>query len=646
MKVIKNFPVLFSVYLYVILTVVPGILFSQTPQQWYEKVQQDLTVGWNTWNTQSVLSHVLLPEGFALNVCMLDTRITGERYLKEAYISQKSKRPETITPGPHAYDGSYTELILNWNGNTVKVQSATENYDLVLLITPLTITARVPIIVLESGMLWNREGKITKNGQKIVADLASRSINVGSPNNQIPVSVPASAPYLAFALNEIIGIYTGKERNIAGITKIIERQKHNIDAKANAYKNLSDTYRAMQGVLAWNTIYDPSNNRVISPVSRVWNTFFGGNFVLFCWDTYFASYIAALDNKNLAYANAIEVTKGIKKYGMVPNYVSDGNLGSPDRSQPPVGSLIVREIYRKYKEPWLLEYVFDDLLTWNKWWLTHRINEGYLSWGSDSLPPPYNDDASNNWQGAAYESGLDNSPMFDKVPFNKSKHVMELADVGLLSLYITDCKALAEIAQVLGKKNESKELIQRASIFEKKLQTLWSSEKDIYLNKRTDINKSSFKLSPTNFYPLLTKFPNGSQAKKMIEKHLFNSEEFSGDFMLPSVSKNDSAFKEQNYWRGRIWGPLNMLVYLGLRNYNLPEARKLLAQKSNSLLLKTFHETGMVHENYNGITGKGRNADEKLNTSDSFYHWGGLLGLIPLIEAGYLGKPENSIVEK
>jgi hypothetical protein len=57
--------------------------------------------------------------------------------------------------------------------------------------------------------------------------------------------------------------------------------------------------------MAWNTIYDPTANRVITPVSRYWNTFFGGNYVLFCWDTYFGAYVAALDNKNLAYANAL-----------------------------------------------------------------------------------------------------------------------------------------------------------------------------------------------------------------------------------------------------------------------------------------------------------------------------------------------------
>lgn len=36
-----------------------------------------------------------------------------------------------------------------------------------------------------------------------------------------------------------------------------------------------------------------------------------------------------------------------------------------------------------------------------------------------------------------------------------------------------------------------------------------------------------------------------------------------------------------------------------------------------------------VHENYHGDTGDGCG----VGNSDPFYHWGGLLGLIPIMEA-------------
>ena len=114
----------------------------------------------------------------------------------------------------------------------------------------------------------------------------------------------------------------------------------------------------------------------------------------------------------------------------------------------------------------------------------------------------------------------------------------------------------------------------------------------------------------------------------MIDEHFFNPEEFWGDWILPSIARNDPAYPEQNYWCGRIWAPMNFLVYLGLCNYDLGKARAALVEKSTALLLKEWRERGHVHENYCADTGEGCG---KTN-SDSFYHWGGLLGLIAILD--------------
>jgi len=631
-------PLVFAIW-----TVFPSAVYGQSPQARYDSVQARLGRGWNTWNTESVLSHVHLPEGFALNIHLKDTRITNDRYLREAYISQKEKRPETIIPGPHAWDGSYTALTLQWNDSELRVESATDGQDLVLLVTPLKLPKLAPRLILQSGMLWNRPGQIARQGERLVADFAgSATITVGSTQPIIKEMVAASAPYLSFNLQAPVGIYTGKARSLEEIRQIIARQQETHQKRAIAYRALSETYRAIQGVVAWNTIYDPLRGKVITPVSRIWSTFFGGNSVLFCWDTYFGALLAAIDNKDLASANAVEVTRGVRQYGMVPNYVGDAGLESADRSQPPVGSIVVGEIYRKYGEKWLPELLFDDLLTWNRWWPAHRSQNNLLHWGSDSLPPLYDDGSSNNWQGAAFESGLDNSPMFDGVPFNKKNHLMEQADVGLTSLYIADCNALAELALVIGRKKEAAELKKRSARYAAALKGLWDEEKGIFLNRRTDTGKPNPRISPTNFYPMLAGVATPTQAARMMKEHYFNPQEFYGDWVIPSVPRNDPAYTEQDYWRGRIWGPHNFLVYLGMRNYNLPEARKDLARRSDELLLNTFRRTGMVHENYNAVTGNGRDAAERLNRSDSFYHWGGLMGLPVFFEGGLLGQPSNT----
>src|SRR5690606_18415075 len=110
-----------------------------------------------------------------------------------------------------------------------------------------------------------------------------------------------------------------------------------------------------------------------------------GGFVMFDWDTYFASYMYSLFNKELAYANAIEITKAITPDGFIPNYQSPYGQTSFDRSQPPIGSRIIMEIYKKYKDKWLLEEVYQELLTWNRWWPKNRDRNGFLCWGSNPV---------------------------------------------------------------------------------------------------------------------------------------------------------------------------------------------------------------------------------------------------------------------
>jgi putative isomerase len=227
--------------------------------------------------------------------------------------------------------------------------------------------------------------------------------------------------------------------------------------------------------------------------------------------------------------------------------------------------------------------------------------------------------------------------MYDGTFYNPQTHLLEYADVGMTSLYIADCDALAEIADALGKAAEAKELRDRAAKYRARLATLWDDKTGIFLSKDLHTGQMNARLTPTNFYPLLAKAATPRQAKTMIEKHLVNLKEFWGEYVIPSVERKDPAFKDQNYWRGRIWGPMNYLVYLGLLNYDDAEVRKQFAQKSYELFLREWREKGHVHENYNAMTGTG----DDVTSSDRFYHWGALLGYIEYLEQAHPQQAPN-----
>jgi hypothetical protein len=605
----------------------------------YEKVQQRLARGWNTWDVHSVATQVLLPEGLAIHVGLKhNTTLNGDAFLGDALIGRLDKDAEVVTPGPHSWDGSYTSADYEWKGHKWRIESAHDGEDLVLLVTPLpaaSSAALPPTIVFTINFLLNRPGMTMRLHDRIeifpvsgAKPLAIYCTCAAEPQ-QSHIDIPIGGAYFAADLTGPVGLSTGQRLSLDEIRAAIDRQRAAYEQSIASAGPNAPILDAIQTTLAWDTIYDPERQRVISPVSRIWSVGWGG-YVLFDWDTFFAATLASIGSKDLAYANALEILREETPAGFVPNYARAGNWKSTDRSEPPVGAITVLGLYRKFHDRWFLEDAFEPLLRWNRWWDQHRNIDGYLVWGSDPGNEPRNlDDGSvGTWQGAIFESGLDNSPMYDGAHFNPDTHLVEFADVGLISLYIADSDALASIATELGRTAEAAELSARSARYRARLATLWDEKSGIFLNRDLHTGQPSPRLSPTNFYPLIARAATPDQARIMIEKHLMNPDEFWGDYVIPSIARNDPAFHDQQYWRGRIWGPMNYLVYLGLQNYPLPAARTAFAAKSYALFLKEWTRNRHVHENYNAITGSG----DDVSSSDRFYHWGALLGYVDFLD--------------
>lgn len=606
----------------------------------YDEIQNRLQQGWNTWDSRSVTSWVLLPQQFAVNLGFKQVQAFDEPFLDRALIGRRGEDAEQVRPGPHTFEGSYSELSLQWKNLHADIQTAHLGEDLVILISPKQAQSQPVRLVVSSALLWNASGSLQREQDHLQAQIVETEIKVFTTAE--PVNdpyVPCQTPYLAIDLEGPVGISTGKRRSLEEIQQAVSQKKQELDRQAAQYGELADAWQAIQAGIAWNTIYEPKFDRVVSTVGRLWNEEYGG-YCLFGWDNFFLSYMTSLYSRELAFANVIEHLKGMTEEGFIPNDNSGNGRKTWDHSQPPVGAIMVKEIYKQYPEQWFLEAVFDDLLEWNRWWVKKRMNEGLLAYGSHKARNPFGEWARQNMQAARYESGMDDSPMYLEVPFNKEKNTMELQDVGLNGLYIADCQALAEMAKILERKAEYKELTNRTNELTGKLKKLWNKERGIYLNYRTDLQDWSYRLSPTLFYPMLTDMVSKKQAKRMVEEHFFNPEEFAGEWMMPSIARNDVMFNKQRYWKGAIWPPLNFLAYLGLRNCGQQKACRELSEKSLKLLVTEWKRKGFVSENYSSITGTG---DDQRLSSDRFHSWGALFGIISFIEAGHMPGTETPI---
>ena len=108
------------------------------PSPSYRQVQQCLAQGWNSWDVNSVTTEVFLPDGLAIHAGLKhNTTESSDAFLKDALIGRLEPGAEQVFPGPHSWDGGYTELKLTWKGHSWRMQGANDNGMLVWLATPL-----------------------------------------------------------------------------------------------------------------------------------------------------------------------------------------------------------------------------------------------------------------------------------------------------------------------------------------------------------------------------------------------------------------------------------------------------------------------------------------------------------------------------
>ncbi|HRK29776.1 MAG TPA: trehalase family glycosidase [Tepidisphaeraceae bacterium] len=612
--------------------------------------------GWNTWDTRSVLRHVLLPDGLGISLgfALLDKLV----WLNDAHFgvtdagrtagtkltSQDKQLPVghtiEVRPGPHAYDGSYTRVDLTLRASRFTVETCASGREWIALITPHEPSQWMQILTIRAAVCWGREGVTSRRTEnQIVGQVPSGEVSIfttGTP--VIEPNLPADGAYIAVRLDRQVVVSTGIQVSVEDAQRAIKSARESDAAQHAEYGELAEAHEAMQACLGWNLIYEPKYNRALTCVARDWNCWRGG-YAVFCWDGFFMAWMIALDDPDLGYSMLAEMFREAVDDQFVPNVAQGSGRRSWDRSQPPVGSVAALAMHLRSPNLDAVAAVYPALMAWNRWWHAHRRNAvGSLSLGSHPARPRVGDPAEaiqpNTAAGAALESGLDNASIYDNAPFDPKSHLMMTEDTGLNALYISDCRCLAKLATDLGQDADARELRERAEQYAERLKHTWSADDGIYSNRRVDTREFPKSSALTSFYPLMCGIASESQVEEIISKHLLNPEKFFGEWMPPVCPRDDANFSQQLYMRGRIWPPTSFLTWLGLKRIGHP-ARTTLADKSLQVLLNNWQSERVVAENYSGVDGGGG----RTSHSHPLYGWGGLLALMSLIEHGYASFP-------
>jgi len=397
--------------------------------------------------------------------------------------------------------------------------------------------------------------------------------------------------------------------------------------------------KAITNSIFWTTLYQPGNHRLYTPAGRRW--IFprpdGGQdyWTIFGWDSFFNALEVSIESSKHAKDIIKSVLQTQYPNGNIPNW-RGGFGGTRDRSQPPVGAFIVLKLFQKIGDVDILKSSYPYLTKWHSFWKERKPNtryrrdgngDGLLEWGSDrelvTVNSPSWEEGTSGKQRAMWESGQDDLPNWDEAGFDDKTGTMTMNCLDLNCLYAFDAWCISQIANVLDKKEDFRLFKKEYEDIKKLINNeLWDEREGFYFDRHWD-GRFSKKKASSNFYPLLARIPDKNRAIRIV-KHLLNENEFWGDYVIPTISRDDPAFSDQQYWRGTVCPPTNYLVYQGLKAYGFDEIATNFARKSAELFMRIWENFQLCPENFDSRTGEAG--------GHRYQSWGPLFALIALEE--------------
>ncbi len=382
---------------------------------------------------------------------------------------------------------------------------------------------------------------------------------------------------------------------------------------------------AVRDVVGWNTVWDPVNRRAYTGCSRNWDRKKFGGFGVWLNDVVVHALLAAPFDADQARDNLMAVVAGATPDGNLPCLLT-GNDAWLDRSQSPIAAFVTWLVHQRTGSRPLLELAYEPLRRNHDWWWRRRDGNGnrILEFGTSPVGRGL---YRGTKLGAKDESFMDNSPIHDEAQLVPEAGTLDCEDVGLNCLVALDAEMLARIAAALGDRAGADRFEAIAAEHRARIRShFWDESRGIFANRlwSGDFVRS---VAPTSFYPLLAGAAAPDQTARLLA-HLRDPGGFGGGWILPSTRRDDPAYGDNVYWRGRVWPPLNWLVWHGLRRAGLDGEATALADAGWRMFRANWESGRVCGENFNAETGE---ALDQADT-DGFYSWGALLPALAAAE--------------
>ncbi len=332
-----------------------------------------------------------------------------------------------------------------------------------------------------------------------------------------------------------------------------------------------------------------------------------------------------------AIIDAVFYNKSIEREGHGENW-------NERNSKPPIAAWAVWNIYIITKDRKFLKEMYPKLVKYHNWWYVNRDfdNNGICEYGA--MIHPLNCNEEEIIKAAAWESGMDNAPRFDRN--SEDNHIklkivenvdskgkilsysLNQESVDLNSYLYAEKGYLAKIARELKNNLEEKTYLKQREYIKNYIQTrMYHKKTGFFYDLRKEYEDEeliNYKgMACEGFIPLWAKVASKEQAKEIVE-NIMDENKFNTYFPFPTVSKDSSNYNPKEYWRGPVWLDQAYFALEGLKNYGYEKEAIYMVEKlfnnGENLLYK-----GTIRENYNPETGEGLNASNFSWSSAAYY---------------------------
>jgi putative isomerase len=266
--------------------------------------------------------------------------------------------------------------------------------------------------------------------------------------------------------------------------------------------------------------------------------------------------------------------------GMIPDVVYDeGTVVRIDHplpaevTKPPIMAWAALKIHESDPDLQFLREIYMPLVRWNAWWVSMNDDD------ADGLVQ-YNH---------PYSSGLDDSPLWD--------YGLPVESPDLNTYLCVQMDALAKMAEALDMPAEGAMWRRRSTaIVERMIDKLW--DEDVGLFRALHANQPIPVVTPLNLYPLWTGQLSPHMRSRLVA-HLRNPDQFWGEYVIPTVARNDPHYTPEMMWRGPVWANINYVFIEALQGVGELALARELREKTLGLIMA---QAGM-YEYYHADTG-------------------------------------------